>query len=114
MYCYGYMPDNNPQELPEWNEANLEQVISNLYREIETDQGLRQRLMNEPFEALSSRIAIPESYRGGIFLSEKGRDAMMLYVPAAGAATTEALAEGTSEESPQKNYQVLCTPWIPW
>jgi len=108
------MPTNDSPELLEWNEANLEQVTSELYRQIETDEALRGRLMNEPFEVLRSRIAIPESYRGGVFLSEKGHDTMMLYVPPRGATASEALPEGTSEASPQPGYQLLCTPDEPW
>ena len=103
------MPTNNPTNQLNWNEENLQRTVSDLYREVETDEGLRQRLLADPFEVLSSRIAIPESYRGGILLTEKSRDSMVLYVPAFGAQSSVALPEGTSEASTPKEYQILCT-----
>ncbi len=108
------MPTDNPTNPLDWNEENLERVVTDLYREIETDDGLRQRLLTDPFDALSSRIAIPESYRGGILLTPKGQDTMVLYVPAVNAGRTEAAVEGTSEETPQKTYQMLCTELPLW
>ena len=103
------MPTNNPTNQLNWNEENLQRVVSDLYNEVQTDDGLRQRLLADPFEVLSSRIAIPESYRGGILLTEKGRDSMVLYVPAPATQSSVALPEGTSEASPSKDYQILCT-----
>ena len=103
------MPTNNSTNPLDWNEENLEQVVSKLYQEIGSDEGLRQRLMTNPFEVLSSRITVPESYRDGILLAPKGQDTMVLYVPAPNAVHAEAMAEGTSEETPQKSYQMLCT-----
>lgn len=108
------MPTNNPTNQLEWSDENLERVISDLYREIESDEELRQRLLTEPFDVLSSKIAIPESYRGGILLAPKGQDTMVLYVPAVDARRPDAVVEGTTEEMPQKDYQVLCTEIPPW
>ena len=108
------MPTNNLTNPLDWNEENMERVVSDLYRETESDESLRQRLLTEPFEVLSSRIAIPESYRGGILLAQKGQDTMVLYVPATNAEHTEVAAEGTSEETPQKSYQMLCTVDPQW
>lgn len=108
------MPTNNPSNQLEWNDENLERTISNLYREIESDEALRQRLLANPFEVLSERIAIPESYRGGILLTPKGQDTMVLYVPPADAGGFRAAVEGTSEETPQKGYQILCTIYPVW
>ena len=108
------MPTNNPTNPLEWNAENMEQVGSDLYREIESDESLRQRLLTDPFEVLSSRIAIPESYRDGILLTPKGQDTMVLYVPPANAGRTDAAVEGTSEETPQKSYQMLCTVIPQW
>ena len=108
------MPEDNSPARLEWNEANLEQVLTDLYQEIETDDGLRQRLTTDPFEVLSRRIAIPENYRSGIFVAEKGQEIMALYLPARDAASREALPEGTLEAVPQPNFQYLCTTVIPW
>ena len=106
------MPTNNPTNQLDWSEENMERVVSNLYREIEKDQGLRQRLLTDPFQVLSSRIAIPESYRGGILSAPKGRDTMVLYVPDENVGHT--VAAGTTEETPQKSYQMLCTDGPTW
>ncbi len=108
------MPTNNITNPLDWNEENLERVVTDLYREIESNEGLRQRLLADPFEVLSSRIAIPESYRGGILLTPKGQDTMVFYVPPANAGRTEAAVEGTAEETPQKSYQMLCTVGTSW
>lgn len=108
------MPTNDSPERLDWDETNLERVISDLYREIENDENLRQRLMSAPFEVLSERISVPESYRGRIFVSEKGQDAMMLYPPARNVAAREALPEGTSEAPAQQNFELLCTTILPW
>ncbi len=103
------MPTNDPINQLDWNEENLQRTVSDLYREAESDEGLRQRLLADPFGVLSSRIAIPESYRGGILLTEKGRDSIVLYVPAPTPQSSATLPEGTSEVSPAKDYQILCT-----
>ncbi len=103
------MPTNNPINQLDWNEENLQRTVSDLYNALQTDDGLRQRLLADPFGVLSSRIAIPESYRGSILLTEKGRDSMVLYVPGSNARSSAVLPEGTSEASTPKDYQVLCT-----
>ena len=107
------MPLDTPGELPEWNEENLDLVVSVLYREVETDQALHRRLMSNPFEVLSERIKVPEDFAGGIFTVEKGRQSMALYVPAFGTQS-EALPEGTTEAEPQGDYDILCTTKPPW
>lgn len=107
------MPENNPSELPEWNEENLTKAISDLYREAQTDEALHRRLMTTPFEVLNSRINVPEEYRGGIFVREKGKKTMALYVPPFGAQN-DALPEGTTEAEPQTDYEILCTMHPPW
>ena len=107
------MPTNNPSNQLEWNDENLERTISDLYQEIASDDPLRQRLLTDPFEVLNERIAIPESYRGGILLTPKRQDTMVLYVPPANVDNSAAV-EGTSEETPQKDYQMLCTIYPLW
>ena len=106
------MPDN-PAELLEWNEENLSKVTTDLYKEAETDQALRDQLMANPFQVLSSRINVPEGYSGGIFAREKGQPTMMLYVPSFGA-TRAVLPEGTTEAEPPPDYEIVCTMGTLW
>ncbi len=107
------MPENISTERPEWNEENVTKVIADLYREAETDEDLHKRLMTHPFEVLSSRIDVPEGFRGGIFAREKGKKTMALYVPPFGTHN-EVLPEGTAEAESQSNYEILCTVHPPW
>ena len=106
------MPDESPEKL-EWNEENFAKVTSDLYKEVETNHTLRGQLMANPFAALSSRIAVPESYRGGVFAREKGQQTLMLYVPAPGASRV-ALPEGTSDAQSAPDYEILCTVGTLW
>lgn len=98
----------NQSDLLEWNEENFARVVGDLFREAETDASLHQRLLTEPFEVFSTRIAIPEEYRGGFFAREKGRKALIIYVPSR-ERTAEALPEGTTDAESQSSYEILCT-----
>lgn len=102
-----------PSERLEWNEENFAQVVADLYREAETDQALHERLLANPYEVLSGRITVPESYRGGMFAREKGQDIMMLYVPAFGVARA-ALPEGTSDSEAKPDFEPICTVETLW
>ena len=102
-----------PNELLEWNLENFTKVLADIYREIETDDALRQRLLSDAFSVLSERIAVSEEWRGGIFAREKGKKTLMLYPPAAGA-TRQALPEGTTEAQTQKDYDPICSSWPVW
>ncbi len=102
-----------PSERLEWNEENFKAVLADLYREIETDESLRQRMLADPFAVLSERLLVPETYRGGIFAREKGLQTLMLYLPAPGT-TRRANPEGTTEIEPQEDYDPLCTAWPIW
>ena len=106
------MPDA-PSEPLEWNEENLTKVVADLYREAETNQELHGQLLANPFETLSSRIRVPDDYRGGIFAREKNLNVLMLHVPSYGA-TTEALPAGTTQAEPQQDFEILCTVYTQW
>ena len=106
------MPDE-PAEKLEWNEENLSRVVSDLYKEAETDQALHDQLLADPFAVLNTRINVPDDYRGGVFSREKNKKATILYVPDYGVAR-EALPEGTREAEPPPDYEILCTVPTQW
>ncbi len=105
------MPSDTPTLL-EWSEENLSKAISDLYKDAESDPALHGRLLSDPFGALSSRINIPEEYRGGTFAREKNLKTILLYVPASGVKS-EAMPEGTAEEQ-QADYEITCTTITQW
>ena len=107
------MPTNVPSTLPEWSEENLDSVLANIFREMESDDALRSQLMADPFGALCTRIQVPEEYRGGIFAKDKNRKGLMIYIPERGAER-QALPAGTAEAETQPTFQVLCTSDPVW
>ena len=97
----------------EWNEENLSTALTELYREIESNETLRRQFLTDPFTVLSGLIAVPEEYRGGLFAREKGKKVMMLYPPAIGA-TREVLPTGTTQAEVQPDYDPICTVITIW
>ncbi len=106
------MPDAPPERL-EWNEENLSQVVTGLYRQAETDQELHAQLMANPYDVLNTRIVVPPECAGGIFAREKNQKTLMLFVPPHGAAQ-RTLPAGTSEAEAPRDYELLCTTDTLW
>ena len=105
---------NDPSVRLEWNEENFSRVLSNIYREAETNAVLRSQLLANPFEILTSRIDVPETYEDGIFAREKAKPIIMLYVPPASGSAGEAMPQGTSDAVPQPDYAPICTTATIW
>ena len=107
------MPNPDSPERVEWNEENLSKVVAQLYREAESNEALHRQLMNDPYSVLNRRIEVPEGYQGGIFARERSQRAMVMYVPAYGAAREE-LPEGTTAIDQPPDYDIVCTVRPPW
>lgn len=102
------MPNVEPPDRLEWNEANLAKTIAELYAEADSDQSLRARLMTNPYEVLKERIDVPEGYRGSILAKPQNSRLLVLHVPEAGSGG-EALPEGTSGAETKPAYELICT-----
>ena len=102
------MLDAPSSALPEWNEENLTAVLGEIFQQMESDPSLLQQLLGDPFELLSTRIAIPDEYRGGIFARENGKKSLLIHVPTSRVAARE-LPEGTIDATLPPAFEPLCT-----
>lgn len=102
------MPDESSSDLLQWNEENLSMVLGEIFRQSEADPSVRRQLLDDPFELLKTRIAIPEDYRGGLFARENGKKSLLIHVPTS-AVSARALPEGTVDATTPSAFEPLCS-----